>query len=106
MFGLFRKLFQPTEVGRSGKWPKARAAHLARQPDCQACGKAGGDMEVHHIQPYRKRPDLELDPQNLITFCADPCHIVHGHLMSWSRINRDVVEDCKRYRSKLEAARR
>jgi 5-methylcytosine-specific restriction endonuclease McrA len=61
-------------------------------------------MEVHHIQPLHDNPALELDPQNLITLCADPCHIVHGHLMSWLRINKSVVEDCAAYRKKLAEA--
>jgi hypothetical protein len=57
-------------------------------------------MEVHHIHPLHEGGQ-ELDPSNLITLCGDPCHIVHGHLMSWMRTNPDVVADCQRYRSKV-----
>jgi hypothetical protein len=46
----------------------------------------------------------ELDPSNLITLCGDPCHLVHGHLMSWTKTNATVVQDCQTYRAKLENA--
>lgn len=89
-------------VPRSGQWPRVRREHLAVQPVCQACGRSR-DLEVHHVRPFHERSDLELDPGNLITLCADPCHIVHGHLMSWTRTNTTVVHDCSAYRAKVEA---
>jgi 5-methylcytosine-specific restriction endonuclease McrA len=92
------------EAPRSGQWPRVRREHLARQPECQACGRSKA-MEVHHIQPLQDGGS-ELDPLNLITLCADPCHIVHGHLMSWLRVNKRVVEDCADYRRKLAEASR
>jgi len=106
MFGILRRFFQPPEIGRSGKWPRVRAEHLARQPDCQACGKRGGDMEVHHCRPYAEHPELELEPQNLLTLCADPCHLVHGHLMNFRRHDPDVVVNCRNFRERLDTARR
>jgi hypothetical protein len=36
--------------------------------------------------------------------CADPCHFVHGHLMSWRRHNEAVREDCTRYRKRIDDA--
>jgi hypothetical protein len=63
-------------------------------------------MEVHHIQGFAANPELECVEDNLISLCADPCHLVHGHLMSWHRINPDVVADCKKYLAKLNNARR
>ena len=104
MFGwLFNR--RPDDYGapRSGQWPRVRREHLARQPVCQACGRSK-DLEVHHIQAFHDKPELQLDPSNLITLCGDPCHIVHGHLMSWLRINKDVVADCAAYRRKLAEA--
>jgi len=106
MFGFFRKLFQPPEVGRSGKWARVRAEHLARQPECQACGKRSGDMEVHHISPYAENPERELSPDNLWTLCADPCHLVHGHLMNFKRHDKDVVANCRAYRQRLAEAKK
>jgi 5-methylcytosine-specific restriction endonuclease McrA len=86
--------------GRSGSWPKVRREHLARNPVCEACGRRES-LEVHHVVPFKDNPGLELDPDNLVTLCGDPCHIVHGHLMSWRRINPEVREDCRRYRQKM-----
>ena len=92
--------------GRSGAWTRVRREHLAEHPTCAACGRSG-DMEVHHVQSYHEHPELELDRSNLITLCAEPCHLVHGHLMSWRRTNAEVRLDCARYLAKLtEASRR
>ena len=109
---LFRRP-EPTDApdiyGRSGKWPRVRAEHLKREPACAACGKTE-DLEVHHIIPVAEalrlgKPELELDPENLITLCSDPCHLVHGHLMSWVRWSPSVREDAAAYRKRLEASR-
>ena len=90
---------------RSPKWPAVRAAHLKARPTCEACGQRDG-MEVHHIIPFHIRPDLELDPANLLTLCGDPCHLVHGHYMNWARYAKTVVADVRAYRAKLEAAKK
>lgn len=105
MLGWLR---QQTEdlFGRSGKWARVRREHLAKEPECIACGRTE-DIEVHHILPYHERPELELDPANLASLCADPCHLVHGHLLSFrDRYNPNVREDCARYRQRLEEAKR
>lgn len=83
-----------------------RREHLEREPACIACGRTA-DIEVHHVEGYRDHPDRELDPANLVSLCADPCHLVFGHLLSFrDRINPHVREDCARYRQRLEAAKR
>jgi len=103
MFGWLRKAPQDVfGTPRSGQWPRVRREHLAVQPVCQACGR-GKELEVHHIQPLHVGGQ-ELDPANLITLCGDPCHLVHGHLMSWTKTNATVVQDCQTYRAKLEDA--
>lgn len=89
---------------RSSKWPRVREDFLRRNPCCLACGRAK-NLEVHHIRPFHLNPELELDPRNLVPLCAEPCHLVHGHLMSWVRHNPDVVEHCNRYRAALEKAK-
>jgi 5-methylcytosine-specific restriction endonuclease McrA len=101
---MFRWLSYAVEALRAGAWPRVRREHLLKEPECVACGRAK-DLEVHHIVPYSKDHSLELDPANLVTLCADPCHFVHGHLMSWTRFNPEVREDCARYRAKLEQAK-
>lgn len=101
MFGWLRG--QTDDLfGRSGRWATVRKQHLEREPACAACGRAK-ELEVHHIQPYHEHPELELDPGNLITLCADPCHLVHGHLLNWKRSNEAVREDAARYRRRIEA---
>lgn len=102
MLGWFRKAADDL-FGRSGSWARVRREHLAKEPACIACGRSK-TLEVHHVIPYSKRPDLELDPGNLVTLCADPCHLVHGHLMAWTRSNESVREDAARYREKVQRA--
>jgi 5-methylcytosine-specific restriction endonuclease McrA len=111
MFDFLRRLVARREAtpqdglyGRSWKWPRVRATHLEREPRCIACGR-DKDLEVHHVVPYHLDPSRELDDGNLITLCADPCHLVHGHLMSWLRWNPSVREDCRTYAAKLAAAK-
>lgn len=106
MLSLFRRLFPPPEVGRSGKWPRVRAEHLASHPACWACGKRGSGLEVHHIVPVSVDPSRELDPSNCLTLCADPCHLVHGHLMNFRRHDPDVVVNCRNFRERLDTARK
>ena len=102
MLGWFRK--QADDLfGRSGSWARVRREYLAREPACAACGRTK-TVEVHHVIPYHEQPDLELDPSNLLTLCGDPCHLVHGHLLSWTRANRHVREDAARYRERLREA--
>ena len=107
MFGLFRRSdpgVVAAGVPRSSAWAKVRAAHLKASPVCEACGQRDA-LEVHHVQPFHVRPELELDPTNPMTLCGDPCHLVHGHLMSWARYSPTVRSDVRQYRANLEAAR-
>ena len=101
MFGWLKR--QVDIYGRSGRWATVRRQHLEREPTCVACGRSK-DLEVHHIQPYHERPELELDPENLVTLCADPCHLVFGHLLNFrTRSNPQVREDAAGYRRRIEA---
>ena len=107
MFGLFRRPdpgVVAAGVPRSSKWAKVRSAHLKANPACEACGQRDA-LEVHHVQPFHIRPELELDTTNLMTLCGDPCHIVHGHLMAWARYSPTVRSDVRQFRANLEAAR-
>ena len=100
MFGWLKK--QVDLYGRSGRWATVRRQHLEREPACAACGRAK-DLEVHHIRPYHERPELELDPENLVTLCADPCHLTFGHLLNFTRSNPHVREDAAAYRRRIDA---
>lgn len=76
--------------GRSGKWPRVRRAHLARQPGCAVC-ESTDDCDAHHVYPYHLFPDMELDPANLITLCRAH-HLFFGHLGEWAAFNPLVRE--------------
>lgn len=81
---------------RSPQWPAVRKSWLKIHPACAACGTTT-NLEVHHIQPFFLRPDLELNPNgdNLITLCetAGNCHLFVGHLKNWKSYNKNVKED-------------
>ena len=40
---------------------------------CQICNKRGGNLEVHHKNPWRDYPELRFDISNGQTLCID-CH--------------------------------
>lgn len=88
-------------TGRHWKWPTVRAQHLKRNPTCAACGTRA-QLQVHHKQPFWKSPELELDPSNLITLCADD-HLTFGHLKNWSSWNDAVDADCAAYFAKVKS---
>lgn len=96
MFSLFRLRY----ATRSPKWQTVRKQHLKNNPNCIACGKSK-KVEVHHIEPVHISPDRELDPSNLVTLCADPCHIVFGHLLDFKSWNINVLKDCEVYYNKV-----
>lgn len=74
---------------RAQAWHSLRAAHLEKEPACAACGRTA-NLEVHHVIPVSFNPSRQLDPDNLITLCATPCHLMFGHLMSYHCYNKDV----------------
>jgi len=93
MFGFNKKI---RLAFRSPKWFNVRKQHLENNPTCAACGK-NKKLEVHHKVPVHINPERELDPSNLVTLCADPCHIVFGHLLDWKSWNIDVEEHSSVY---------
>lgn len=96
MFGWINNAF-----GRSSRWKTIRQAHLRDEPCCVACGRSR-QVDVHHVVPVSVDPDRELDPDNLITLCSDPCHFVHGHLLDWKKSNPHVREDAARYFGRIQ----
>jgi hypothetical protein len=86
---------------RSPGWSAIRKKHLLENGFCAACGKTK-NLEVHHIKPVHLFPDLELELSNLVTLCADPCHIVFGHFMDFKKWNKTVLYDCSEYFKKLK----
>jgi hypothetical protein len=93
---------------RSPKWSNVRRKHLKRFPTCALC-ESTFKVEVHHIQPFHLKPELELDPDNLITLCENwskgiCCHLFLGHLGNYKNINPNVLEDAKIWNNKLKVS--
>ena len=85
---------------RSPEWPAVEKAHLLKEPACAACGHKGHGLQVHHIKPFHLHPNLELDPDNLITLCeilGREHHLLLGHLDDWESYNPNVRADVKRF---------
>ena len=93
MSGIWREVGKA--ITRSPGWIEARRNHLKQFPTCAACGKSKlVGLQVHHKKPFHLFPELELDPDNLITLCDDPqCHLLIGHLDYFKSYNPNVVED-------------
>jgi hypothetical protein len=77
---------------RSGEWPTVRKHFLEKHPACEACG-GKSLLNVHHVSPFHKFPQLELDYNNLITLCIkNLCHVLIGHGDSYRYYNPKVRE--------------
>jgi 5-methylcytosine-specific restriction protein A len=92
---------------RSPQWPAVRKKHLSNHSTCAVCNGTK-KLEVHHKQPFHKRPDLELDSSNLITLCENlsyglNCHLLIGHLGSYRDINSNIDKDVKAWHQKLKS---
>ena len=86
------------ENDRHPDWWKVRAEHLKSHDFCICCGnKRKKDLWVHHIKSFKKFPELELDPKNLVTLCVSSdsggmnCHLMMGHNGCWSESNDFVI---------------
>ena len=95
----------PLTVKRSDHWTAVRAAHLKIQPICAVCG-GNAKLEVHHKSPFHLHPELELDPNNLITLCESDkgglnCHLAIGHLGNFKSFNPDVSDDAPMWYKKI-----
>lgn len=70
---------------RSPKWDELRDSFIKLNNKCAACGSSIR-LQVHHKKPFHDYPELELDPNNLITLCMSEkeCHlrIAHGGAFS------------------------
>lgn len=93
-------------VTRGSGWSKVRKAHVKKYPYCAACGGTR-KLEVHHKQDYSTAPELELDPDNLITLCraGTQCHLTFGHLGNWKSINPMVETDSIWFLEKVKERR-
>ena len=92
-------------VARSPQWPKVRAEHLKKFPNCALCG-GNKVIEVHHKKMFNTHPELELDPNNLISLCESGangivCHRAFGHLGNYKTENPSVETDVKTWHEKI-----
>lgn len=94
------------EGPRSSEWVQVRSDFVRKHPRCEACG-SGYNLNVHHIEPFHQRPDLELVEDNLITLCREH-HFRIGHdpdgpgprKPSWLESNPNVRSDAANVRSR------
>lgn len=94
------------EGPRSSEWVQVRSDFVRKHPRCEACGSTA-NLNVHHIEPFHQRPDLELVEDNLITLCREH-HFRIGHdpdgkgprKPSWLESNPNVRSDAANMRSK------
>ena len=88
---------------RSPKWPALQKAHLKKQPRCQVCGGKSG-LNAHHKKPFNDYPELELEPDNLITLCnTRRCHILFGHGNDFRAWNPNCDADVAKARQMIAA---
>ena len=96
----------PPGSRRSPQWRRVRARHLQEHPRCAVCG-GKKKLEVHHVIPFHLAPDLELDPENLMTLCEAKrfginCHQFVGHLGNYRRFNPTARPDAGYWRMRLQ----
>ena len=97
--GLLEAKRNDQERERSPKWDETRDAFLKTHSICAVCGSKD-NLNVHHIFPFHycvdseiNRPDLELDPRNLITLCETKGyghHLLIGHFDEYKSANLRV----------------
>lgn len=84
---------------RDGRWPALAKAHLQREPWCIACGRVDACVP-HHVVPVHAAPQMELEPDNLVTLCP-VCHLLIGHGRDWRAWNPHVRADCALIRDRV-----
>jgi 5-methylcytosine-specific restriction endonuclease McrA len=88
---------------RLPQWGHVRSHHLSIEPACAWC-RTTNRLEVHHILPVNRAPELELVETNLITLCetTNRCHFTRGHLGNWNNFNPSIRKQCTRHAAKLK----
>ena len=105
LWGCLPPLTQSEPVGssRSSCWRNVRAEHIRLHPACEACGSTI-DSVAHHVLPFKKFPESECDPLNIVTLCgpgAKGHHLAIGHCYDYHFFNPNVREDARRFREML-----
>ncbi len=89
---------------RSRRWSKVREEFLEQNPTCAVTGSKE-NLEVHHILPFHKFPNLELDKRNLITLSRKTMgcniHLLFGHFGNYQNYNPSVYDDAELFNKKI-----
>lgn len=99
-FGFSDKTFGAL---RSPKWRQIQKEHIKKFPTCAATGKKGtllNPLSVHHVKPFHLYPELELDPNNLITL-SFWAHLWLAHLGNYKSFNLNIREDAATLLAKI-----
>ena len=91
-------------ASRSPRWSEVRKTHIALHPLCAVCGKKGTFIkanEVHHVESFASKPELELLGSNLRTLCRLH-HQWIGHLGSFQSINESLDKDIAIWSEKIK----
>ena len=86
---------------RSNTWPAFRKIYIKK--NCECCGRPSKllkPLQLHHKNPFHLHPELELDPDNVITLCDD-CHLLLGHLGNFQSWNPTVDIDVPIWNKKV-----
>jgi len=90
-------------VARSGRWFAFRKQHIKKE--CEACGKKGtflNPLELHHVKSFSQFPELECDPENVMTGCRR-CHQLIFHLDNFRSINENARADARALLQRIKA---
>jgi 5-methylcytosine-specific restriction enzyme A len=108
LYGKLVAFFVPRQIllmrENSWRWKKLRAEHLQKEPACVVCGRTQ-HLEVHHVIPVAFAPEKQFSPENLITLCAYPCHIMFGHFFCYHCYNKDVRKMAEEFRKAMNKRR-
>ena len=101
-----RQSLKTLGAARSSGWQKVRKEYITKYPFCALCSGTK-TLEVHHKQPFHIKPELELDPKNLITLCESGkngivCHRAFGHLGDYKSVNNQVDDDVMVWKTKFD----
>lgn len=92
-----KSLVKDASAKRSPEWPALEKKFLAGHPFCTICG-TDKSLQVHHKLPFHLKPELELDPTNLMTLCMSmerACHLKLGHGGDFKAVYLKIDEAAK-----------
>ena len=88
---------------RNPQWAERSAAFKVGKV-CRACRRHEW-LEVHHICPVHLFPEKEMVEQLWVVLCnpgsMGGCHLLFGHLQSWSSYNMQVEYDVSRWAERI-----